>query len=78
MGFWDWLWGGANFEEIIHGKIGDIIYPAYNGTNGWFKKSRWDLVTKIDKKGHIIIREFIWDYSTVRTLELLNILNKLK
>ena len=70
MGFWDWFLGGANFKQTRHGKIGDIIPPAYNGTNGWFKSSRWDLVTEVNKKGYIIATHTIWNHATVRALEL--------
>ena len=62
---------GLNFEYITKGKCGDIIYPAYNGTNGFWSKSRWDLVIAIDKKGNIIGRRFIWDIATVKSLELM-------
>ncbi|KKL72170.1 hypothetical protein LCGC14_2087570 [marine sediment metagenome] len=33
-------------------KIGDIIYPYFNGTAVWYKKSIWNVVTKIDKDKH--------------------------
>ncbi len=78
MGFIDWFFGGLNFEETTHGKVGDIIYPAYNGTNGFCKKERWDLVMKVDKKGFIICVAFIWDFATIRAIELIQELNKKK
>ena len=77
MSFLYWFLGGINFKQTRYGKIGDIIPPAYNGTNGWFKTSRWDMVTKIDKKGYIIGRSIIWDYATVRALELIELKQKL-
>lgn len=73
----DWLVGGANFERETYGEVGEIIYPAYNNTNGWFKSSRWDLIEKVDKKGKIIKVSCIWDYSTVRAIELMQLLNEL-
>ncbi len=66
-----WINGGGNFEKTTHGKVGDIIYPANNETNGWFKKERWDLVTKVSSKGYILNKSYIWDYATVRTIELM-------
>ncbi len=67
----DFISGGANFPYTKYGKIGDIIYPAYNYTNGWFCKSRWDLVTEVDKDGSIIHVQYIWDSATVRAIELM-------
>lgn len=69
MGFIDWLFGGKNFEIKRTGEVADIIYPAYNGTNGWFTKPRWDLVLRVDKFGNIIKRKYLWNYSTVEALE---------
>lgn len=71
MSFWDWFFGGKNFEETNKANVGDIIYPAYNGTNGWFKMSRWDIVLAVDKKGKIICRKYIWDVATVNAIELI-------
>lgn len=71
MGLFDWVNGGANFKPTLKGKVGDIIYPAYNGTNGWFTTSRWDVVTKIDKDGNIIGRRYIWDFATVEAIKLI-------
>ena len=62
---------GLNFEEITHGKVGDIIYPAFNGTNGLWKTSRWDLVMGVDDKGRIIKRNFMWSFCTVKAIELM-------
>ena len=62
---------GINFKQTTKGKLGDIIYPAYNGTNGFWQTSRWDLVTVVDKKGNIIGRRYIWNHATVRALELM-------
>jgi len=69
--FISWLFGGFNFKKINIGKVGDIIYPAYNGTNGWFKSPRWDLIIKVDNKGNILDVRYIWDFSTVRAIELI-------
>lgn len=61
-----------NLKEYKYGLIGEIIYPAHNGTSGWFQKPRWDLVTKIRKKDCLILeRMFIWDYATVKAIELI-------
>lgn len=62
---------GLNFEEKKTGKIGDIVYPAHNGTDGFWKKPRWDLITVVDKEGKIVERIYIWEYATVKALELL-------
>lgn len=75
MSFLDWLFGGLDFEYKTHGKVGEIISPAYNGTNGWFCNSRWDLVTKINKDGRIMNKSFIWDHATVRALELIKFMH---
>ena len=66
---------GRNFKIIRHGKVGDIVYPAYNGTNCWWKESRWDLITKVNGNGVIIGRQYIWDYATVRAIELIQLLH---
>ena len=60
-----------NLYNETKGKIGDIIYPAYNGTNGFWQRPRWDLVTKVDKKGNITDRRYIWDLATVKAIELI-------
>lgn len=60
-----------NFKPITKGKVGDIIYPAYNGTNGFWKKDRWDLVLVVDKERNIIKRRFIWDYATAEAILLI-------
>ena len=67
-----------NLKEITHGKVGDIIYPAYNKTNGWFAKGRWDVVLKVDKKGRIIAREFVWNHATIRAIEIIKKLKEQK
>ena len=62
---------GINFKKQTHGKVGEIIYPAYNNTNGFFKKPRWDLVMKVDKDGKILKVNYIWYYATVKAIELI-------
>ncbi len=62
---------GYNFEKATKGKIGDIIYPAYNGTNGWFKQSRWELITKVDSNNNIMDVHYIYDFATVKSIELI-------
>lgn len=69
---------GLNFKQTTKGKVGDIIYPAHNGTNGFWEKSRWDLVTKVDENNNIIDRRYIWECATVRAIELIQLLNTLK
>ena len=62
---------GKNFKSITNGKVGDIIYPAYNGTNGFWRKPRWDLIIRVDKEGGIIHVGYIWDFTTVRAIQLM-------
>jgi len=69
---------GINFEPITKGKVGDIIYPAYNNTNGFWQRSRWDLVTKVDEYGNIIDKRYIWDIATVNAIELIKEFTDLK
>ncbi len=72
----DYIIGGRNFEKKDYGKRGEIIYPASNGTNGWFCTPKWEIITNVDKKGKIISKIIIWDYSVVKTLEVLRELKK--
>lgn len=64
-------------EDIwdMKAKVGDIIYPAYNGTGSYLNqllgKRRWDLVKTVDSKGYITDVTNIFDYSIVRTLDIL-------
>ncbi len=74
----DWFLGGANYKIKRKGKIGEIIFPAYNGTNGWFKKSRWDLIKKVNKEGEIILTACIWNFEVVRAIELMQEVYDLK
>ncbi len=60
-----------NFKIQRKGKVGEIIYPAYNGTNGFFIRSRWDLIVEVDEKGNIVHVRYIWDYATVQAIELI-------
>ena len=69
---------GTNFKKTTKGKVGDIIYPAYNDTNGFWVKSRWDLIIEVDKKGNIIDTRYIWDFATVKAIELMQVLDKIK
>lgn len=62
---------GINFKQTTHGKVGDIIYPAYNNTNGFWIASRWDLVTLVNKDGEIMDRVYIHNYATVNAIELI-------
>lgn len=74
----DFILGGANFAKTKYGKVGDIIYPANNNTNGWFCKSRWDLVLEVDETGYITHRRHIWDYETVDAIECIEELRNTK
>ncbi len=67
---------GINFKETKSGAVGEIIYPAYNGTNGFWKKSRWDLIVKVDKKGSVVHIFCIWDFATVKAIQLMQELIK--
>ncbi len=69
---------GLNFKKTTKGKVGDIIYPAYNETNGFWETARWDLVIKVDKNNNIIDVRYIWDIATVHAIELMQLLNNLK
>ncbi len=69
---------GINFEKTVKGKVGDIIYPAYNGTNGFWQKLRWDLVIEVDEKGDILDVRYIWDVATVKAIELMQLLASLE
>ena len=65
---------GIDFKPITKTNVGNIIYPVYNNTNGFWSKSRWDLVTKVDGNGNILDVRYIWDYSTVNAIELMQLL----
>jgi len=67
-----------NLEKQTHGKVGEIVYPAYNGTNGWFQKPRWDLITEVDKDRKILDVRYIWDFATVKAIELMSDLYELR
>ncbi|MFW9927931.1 MAG: hypothetical protein ACFFD1_00905 [Candidatus Thorarchaeota archaeon] len=62
---------GLNFGIKTKGYVGEIIYPAYNNTNKWYQKSRWDLIMKTDKENNILEKKYIWNYNTVRAIELI-------
>ena len=69
---------GLNFKKITKAKVGNIIPPAYNGTNGFWQTPRWDLVIGVDKNNSITKVRYIWDYETVNAIELMQLLNSLK
>lgn len=51
----DWFFGGINFKSAnTKYQVGDIIYPAYNNTNGWFCSSEWHVVTEVTPNKEII------------------------
>jgi hypothetical protein len=62
---------GINFTKTIQGKVGDIIKPAFNGTNGFFQKPEWHVVTKIDKDGYILDRAIVYDWETIRAIQIM-------
>ena len=59
-------------------KVGDVIYPFYNGTGVWYKRNRWDLVTEIDKKGYPTARRFFYNVEVINFLHFLIDNNYLK
>ena len=60
------------------GKIGEIIYPEYNGTNGWFQKPRWDLVMKVNRDEEIISIRHLWSVYELRAVEAIQDLMEIK
>ncbi len=58
------------------GKVGDIIYPFWNGSSGFFKNPVWQVVTETNKEGKITAIAICEDYATVRALEIMKQLNK--
>lgn len=60
---------GLNFERTIKAKVGDIIHPAYNGTNGFWKRSRWDLILAVNERGNISERRCIWNFNIVLAIQ---------
>lgn len=66
-------WDYALKEKM---KPGDIIYPDYNGTAVWHKKSRWDVIIKISKTE--LTTSSLYDYSSVRAVETMKRLNDAK
>ncbi len=62
---------GINFEQTTHGKIGEIIYPTHNGTNGFWEKTRWDVIVEVDSKGLIIDKRYVYDFATIKAIELI-------
>ncbi len=69
---------GINFKKTTKGQVGDIIYPAYNDTNGFLQTNRWDLIVEVDKDNNIIAVRYIWDCATVRAIELMQEIYHLK
>ncbi len=67
---------GTNFKKRTKGIVGEIIYPAYNGTNGFWTRSRWDLVMEVDNEGNILDVRYIWDFATAEAIELMQELKK--
>ena len=63
-----------NFEKTTKGEVGDIIPPAYNGTNGFWNKPKWDLITRVDIDNNILDVMYIWDIATVKAIELIQLL----
>lgn len=53
------------------GKVGEWIYPHYNGTASFWKRTRWDLVMEVDKDGKILHIRHIWDHSTVAAIQIM-------
>lgn len=59
-------------------QVGEVRYPAHNGTGKWWKEKRWDLITEVDKKGNIVNCYYMWSYDTVKAVELVLVLMALK
>jgi len=60
-------------------KIGDIIYPFYNGTLGFFKRPIWKVVIEIDKKLGAIKYEYWYRQETASLRSMIiKLENKLK
>lgn len=57
-------------------KVGDIVYPYYNGTTRWFKKPRWDVITQVSPDGTISEVHYLYNYEAARAIEIMQILNK--
>ncbi len=52
-------------------KLGEIIYPHYNGTSGFLEKPRWDIVVGISKDGDIKEVLCTDDFATIRAIEIM-------
>lgn len=50
-------------------KAGDIIYPHWNGTANWNRRTRWDVIIKISKTE--LETSCLYNYSSVRTIEVI-------
>ena len=44
--------------------VGDVIYPFYNGTLGFFKTPIWSVVVKVNKKGNWKTLKYWYDNET--------------
>ena len=70
--------GNINEQTLEKYKVGDIIYPHYNGTSGFFKRPRWDVVTRVDKEGNVMDASYLYTYASVRALEIMFEIEKVK
>lgn len=52
-------------------KVGDIIFPFYNGTHVWYKENRYDLVTKVFGDGTIRRRHCFYNFDVIRLIQIL-------
>lgn len=52
-------------------KVGDIIYPYYNGTAVWYKRSIWSVVTEVDDKGHWKTLKYWYSDETARLYSII-------
>ena len=52
-------------------KVGDIIYPYYNGTSGFFKIKIWSVVVRVDKKGYWKELEHWYNNETARLYSMI-------
>lgn len=60
-----------NYNMYNNRKIGDIIYPAENGSGGIFSSNKWELITKVDLDGRVKSIVVFDNYISVRVIRTL-------
>ena len=66
------LWEKEKMRSMrSYGKrsVGDFIYPVENGTAGFLKKPRWDLVTSVDNDGYVRSVRYFYNHDSVLVFE---------